>query len=434
MSLRRSLVGLITLLLLFSPATAQAAEVIEAADDYTIARQTITVDEPTGGQNEQRLPAGSLEERAERMPQETPREIRARAELAEEIGQRVDEGHQGPDGDTSRAEVRDDVADCRGADAARDYDGLVLHHMFWCSVRAATVTVADCNSSGDCINHGVASFVVTTLGYGASDWREIEFVTELSNFIFEGNVARVLQEPLSVSMTCSTVAGSACIGFSTNGRTDTIANWQSVPSTYHNFHSATPNAIGVDQVSWYDFTGRVSIPGDFFEHTGNGFRCDSASYLLRNDQQGGCVFDLVTETFAELSVTDPDVDQSAAHIEMAQETPELTDPPLNNKSIPGSPESLRPLNRLYHDRDLYNQNRATVAEYCGAIFGDYSQGGLYDCDEYPFASTLQGAATARGHFSIQVIEASDNRAAGGRLGNWYTNQRLLDDDPFYVVV
>lgn len=51
-----------------------------------------------------------------------------------------------------------------------------------------------------------------------------------------------------------------------------------------------------------------------------------------------------------------------------------------------------------------------------------------DCDEYPFASTREGAAMPRtyGEASVRYIARSDNRSAGARLGAFLRKERLID--------
>ncbi|MET9259826.1 hypothetical protein [Amycolatopsis sp. NPDC004079] len=56
----------------------------------------------------------------------------------------------------------------------------------------------------------------------------------------------------------------------------------------------------------------------------------------------------------------------------------------------------------------------------------------YQCDEYPFNTTQQGAARGDGRFSVQRISGPDNEAAGTWLGAWYSYDRILDSDDFYV--
>ena len=74
------------------------------------------------------------------------------------------------------------------------------------------------------------------------------------------------------------------------------------------------------------------------------------------------------------------------------------------------------------------------------------------CDEYPFASSYEGAAsggTARSFpqclfadppaagsvgFSRCMIVASENSSAGTIAGNTYRQQRILEADPFYLSI
>jgi hypothetical protein len=79
------------------------------------------------------------------------------------------------------------------------------------------------------------------------------------------------------------------------------------------------------------------------------------------------------------------------------------------------------------------------------------------CDEYPFASTLEGAAS-RPHlgrtfsgcsldgifplgypgqgegWSACMIDARQNSSGGGLLGAFYTRERILDGDQFFTFV
>lgn len=49
-----------------------------------------------------------------------------------------------------------------------------------------------------------------------------------------------------------------------------------------------------------------------------------------------------------------------------------------------------------------------------------------DCDEYPFASTYQGAFQNRETTSARFISPTDNRAVGSALAEFYTRQRVID--------
>ncbi|MFC9235084.1 NucA/NucB deoxyribonuclease domain-containing protein [Streptomyces decoyicus] len=55
-----------------------------------------------------------------------------------------------------------------------------------------------------------------------------------------------------------------------------------------------------------------------------------------------------------------------------------------------------------------------------------------DCDAYPFASTWEGTGLGDGNFSVQYLDPSQNRSAGGSLAAWYNSDRILHFDQFYV--
>jgi hypothetical protein len=52
-----------------------------------------------------------------------------------------------------------------------------------------------------------------------------------------------------------------------------------------------------------------------------------------------------------------------------------------------------------------------------------------ECDEYTFASTEQGAAKDKIHYSIQGVREDRNQDHGDALKAFYGHYRLLDYDP-----
>lgn len=60
-----------------------------------------------------------------------------------------------------------------------------------------------------------------------------------------------------------------------------------------------------------------------------------------------------------------------------------------------------------------------------ASCGNGRQGGC-DCDEYPFASTYQGAFENRLTTSAKFVLSEDNQAVGRALGRFYVQQRVVD--------
>ena len=51
-----------------------------------------------------------------------------------------------------------------------------------------------------------------------------------------------------------------------------------------------------------------------------------------------------------------------------------------------------------------------------------------DLDEYPYASTREGGATAH----IQPLDSRDNQMQGNDLGRFYSSEGLRMGDDFYV--
>ncbi|MEU7213867.1 NucA/NucB deoxyribonuclease domain-containing protein [Streptomyces sp. NPDC044989] len=129
----------------------------------------------------------------------------------------------------------------------------------------------------------------------------------------------------------------------------------------------------------------------------------------------------------QLSLSDTAITESTRHIRDAQQHPERTFPSWVGKSIPGATE---PLHRLV-DEDKQAANRRAAIATCENIWGDYS-GTRLQCDEYPFASTKEGADTGDDRYSARLIDGDDNEAGGRRLNSMYIANRMLDGDPFYV--
>ncbi|MFE3788061.1 NucA/NucB deoxyribonuclease domain-containing protein [Streptomyces goshikiensis] len=126
---------------------------------------------------------------------------------------------------------------------------------------------------------------------------------------------------------------------------------------------------------------------------------------------------------------DPAVDQSARHILDAQQLPERTFPSWAGKTVPGATE---PLHRLI-DKDKQKKNREKAIATCNDAWGNY-MGTTLQCDEYPFASTKEGAAAPGNRFSARLIDGTDNETGGRKLNEMFTLNRILDGDAFYVKI
>ncbi|MEV4894116.1 NucA/NucB deoxyribonuclease domain-containing protein, partial [Nonomuraea sp. NPDC055795] len=75
-------------------------------------------------------------------------------------------------------------------------------------------------------------------------------------------------------------------------------------------------------------------------------------------------------------------------------------------------------------------------EYKTATKWDYGvpRAGWLQCDEYPFASTKEGAGTKDGNYSLQAVPTNHNRDHGEALDSFYADYRVVTGDQFWVKI
>ncbi|MYW21706.1 hypothetical protein GT039_40600 [Streptomyces sp. SID2955] len=115
---------------------------------------------------------------------------------------------------------------------------------------------------------------------------------------------------------------------------------------------------------------------------------------------------------------------------------------MSAKKVPGQTVKA-PLHRTVSAK-RNEDNRDAAKKQCRRYWGaGYSHGGTRDCDEYPFASTYEGAAehdydpeVRKFNFSVKPIAKEDNRAGGSILKGFYSKNRILDgmNDGFIVSI
>ena len=170
--------------------------------------------------------------------------------------------------------------------------------------------------------------------------------------------------------------------------------------------------------------------------------CDSATWI--RSYTGGCVVGSIAPVFI-LDGNDPKVVHSTRHwwaaLYHADQT--LPDKPYT-KQIPGawnplSPNCARTLSGpggcLHRTLDKARQdaNRDDVAvPQCKIIKPGYKKPD--SCDEYPFATTMEGAASTTNDYSVRIVLLKDNCSSGARTGVFYTRNRIRQYSPFWVDV
>jgi hypothetical protein len=184
-------------------------------------------------------------------------------------------------------------------------------------------------------------------------------------------------------------------------------------------------------------------------------RCDSATNFGLQ-RRGACIFDDVTPHL-QYSLNDDKVDEVAKHIKCAQDEPFCVrdGEPFRTYPRTGGPKFIpgrfdpadrndqRALHRIKASRSnpdpRYTSNRNTVRSTCATLPTDiYDTSIGQECDEYPFASTAEGAACCEPpafdwDFSILGVSKSDNGCAGNALKKYYRDDRILyGQDGFFV--
>jgi hypothetical protein len=215
-----------------------------------------------------------------------------------------------------------------------------------------------------------------------------------------------------------------------------LSQWQAGGIAHDTISSDSASGYGRDHVSRCEIQSFVLNTGGYsrpFATTGT--RADSASYLTGI----GAIFDRVVPVFFGYSLSSPINKAVARHIYDAQTNPGSTYPPKTGKKIPGAVTSGRPLTRLYPSWNAaaaaqYKKNRSVAIRGCQKLKEITNPPKSDQCDEYPFASTWQGAGKGNGDYSLRYVPGIQNMKAGSELSTWYGSQRILERDLFFVTI
>lgn len=205
--------------------------------------------------------------------------------------------------------------------------------------------------------------------------------------------------------------------------------------------------------------------------------------------KGGCVHELAKRVFTMKESRDTGFSEVISHIKDArnQATNKWTFPPLRDGENYGNPESpplkgplgnekpkgvmrgdwlatagteaAKPFIKATKDQEKENRKVFSLApkdypvhkghfqaegQWYSYSWCKYYWKSVYDaspnpsklvqCDEFPWASTTQGAANAKGHFSIRAISTAHNGSHGGTLGAWYDQNRVIPGDSFWYEI
>lgn len=338
----------------------------------------------------------------------------------------------------------DDITleECRDkSDLSSRPEGWIKNHFSYCHLSYVVAVEQRCRGVL-CVTIGYFEARITLLSVAYNGLRNVEYMPHVDQVFFWGTASG---GTFVYEVEC---AGSpnrdSCLPTEAEVSRNP-AQWAADGKAILYFHSPaeTPSPGEGEQVDWgvFQVQHKFRFPvGRTATDSGpeTSARFDSAWYLSNKQ---GSIFDRVTP-YLTFSVQDEPVKYSAWNIHNAQKFPADTEPVRPDKKVPGADEGDL-LHRLFHDKDRRKANRSEATSYCGQRWPGYPDLGQ-DCDEYPFACTFEGAARYkypyRGGpqyermYAVKPIPSPDNQESGRRLGTWFSADRIIHDDGFYVRV
>jgi hypothetical protein len=313
--------------------------------------------------------------------------------------------------------------------------GWVKNHFAYCKIELIVAYDRSCWGPF-CRYLGYFSARVTTIGNAYNGLRNADFRGILDQMFVTGTA---MGSRFTYEVDCAGDPSDSCRP-GTDWVTKPSAQWKidGEAELYFDSPAEVPDPVHGEQraTGVFDADYRWEFPGLQTERDGweTSVRFDSAWYLA---QKQGAIFDR-SIPWIGISKSNEDEDESADHIEHALNDPNDTVPRIDqDKHIPGGSRDDT-VHRLYYDEERRDANREGFAKpACRVEWPNYSAEGK-DCDEFPFASTYEGAARhlyediPYGMFSVRAIDKDDNQRVGSRLGVWYSFDRILDNDRFYV--
>jgi hypothetical protein len=311
--------------------------------------------------------------------------------------------------------------------------------------------------------------------------RNFEFDITMNNFVFveRGNTAYRRWADIEIGMKNAGDSGSKCKLISQTSYKASWQEWSAGKMASFLFASYEEDGAGTDKIAWCQprFWAKITrrdTPLVKFTINSDAYpqlRCDSATYMLKT-LGSGCVFDRALLTYVTHETLPGDPTKSSnkpnikdevltayrnvpSHIWTALHRPQLTEPSEANKSIPGY-NGLGLIRSVDEKWNTKNNNK--VRDLCRNLFAEYDTKNaeigkpatvgnppvpvpakdrrVYECDEFPFESTIQGAWTsAEGQnrpekraFSIRPVYWRNNGNDGLQLRTFYELNRVLGVD------
>ncbi|MDX3797314.1 NucA/NucB deoxyribonuclease domain-containing protein [Streptomyces sp. AK04-3B] len=437
--------GFVSLGALLSGTSAQAADVTGGNQGQTVwLRSSAPVDIPLGSDYRSALTSQRSAVAVERLQtSETPPVPEPSSEADEQKIAR-------DSGATYVAEAGDKAAgkrirsaqaltkeQCRARADAHSTVGKVINHFSFC--RWGYNTAVKLNGEGAV--EGMVRFRETEIGTGSDNMRDALIEVHTDEVVASGKFNDSALMSFNVAQAGWPSASSCQVAdISSNPFTTTVGDWRDEYIAY-GLVSARGSGIGPDDIATcvYQHNWKVTGGGATTPWSGgpqSGLRFDSSKSLGSNFYDQGVVFDRVVPTFS-YDRAQADTAGVAKHVYDALYKPQTTYPTKAGKVIPGDIWSgRRPLHRNWTNYDaaaaeVTRKNRNAKDAACRGLSRPND---TYQCDEFPFASTKEGAGVGDGNFSVRYVPGAENGQAGRELGTWYGSDRVLHNNEYGIIV
>lgn len=352
---------------------------------------------------------------------------------------------------------------CFDGDSADRDIGRIYNRFTYCARYDLEAEYWSFDNKGNPVEReGTTTAVLKVFGQGDAKDRRVRIWSQIEKDSVEhdwgpwDNIFTAPNVDLSLMASCSQ-GGTVC-GTTNSSYTLSWATWNKNPIWADwDITNNDARSEGRDKISYNQWYVEAWTDGEDYTTVGSGttpermVRCDSADYFKHGQitYPKACVFYEVTPHLTYTRGTSSTHHAVADHLDIAMNNPNSTYPLLaapnqpwpRNKIIPGKYSPSNPnapglhriipkLHKAEYKANLDHKNGACFKR--GPQRHLYQQTGLPNgtgdreqCDEFPFASTLEGAGNPNWDFSVKSIPASDNQVAGGMLRVYYTDDRIL---------
>lgn len=300
------------------------------------------------------------------------------------------------------------------------YKGWLITRTEACQILDATIQIQKLQN-GVIVADGTLRTNVIQFAFTSTSLLTFDQQVSFAPYASTGNVA-------GLTVTGSGECPSGCVVASTDYPTQSMAV-NALPAGYVTYTgtAASGAKLNTSPNLWALFSRPGAIQSAVF-YAPPTVRCDNA--MPGAPSSVGCVFsDFLPVMIYSLTGPYPEL---ARHIQAAQ-----------NSGLPGAYPDGTPLKRLF-DRTLQDKNRNKA---CPSSLPSIPN---KQCDEYPYASTYQGASTGGSGtartfswcslpstptgvtgpsgWSRCMIDAMQNEVGGSELGSFFLSDRVLKDD------